>query len=48
MSQFPDYYKLLDIPQTATQEEIRHAYRKESLKFFLPPSALSPVLQADY
>lgn len=35
MSQFPDYYKLLGIPQTATQEEIRQAYRKESLKFVL-------------
>ncbi|EKM83768.1 hypothetical protein AGABI1DRAFT_81503 [Agaricus bisporus var. burnettii JB137-S8] len=32
MSQFPDYYQLLGISQTATQEEVRHAYRKESLK----------------
>lgn len=32
MSQFPDYYKLLNIIPTATQEEVRQAYRKESLK----------------
>ncbi|KAF9474464.1 DnaJ-domain-containing protein [Pholiota conissans] len=32
MSQFPDYYKLLNIPKTATHEEVRQAYRKESLK----------------
>ncbi|KAF9452638.1 DnaJ-domain-containing protein [Macrolepiota fuliginosa MF-IS2] len=32
MSQFPDYYKLLNISRTATQEEVRQAYRKESLK----------------
>ncbi|KXN89895.1 hypothetical protein AN958_04899 [Leucoagaricus sp. SymC.cos] len=32
MSEFPDYYKLLNITPTALQEEIRQAYRKESLK----------------
>ncbi|KAF8973894.1 DnaJ domain-containing protein [Flammula alnicola] len=32
MSQFPDYYKLLNVAKTATQDEIRQGYRKESLK----------------
>lgn len=32
MSQFPDYYKLLNISQVATQDEVRQAYRKESLR----------------
>lgn len=32
MSSFPDYYKLLNIPKTASQEEVRQAYRKESLR----------------
>ncbi|KAF5374782.1 hypothetical protein D9758_000143 [Tetrapyrgos nigripes] len=32
MSQIPDYYKLLDIPKSATQDEIRTAYKKESLR----------------
>lgn len=32
MSQFPDYYKLLNISRTATQDEVRQSYRKESLK----------------
>ncbi|KAI0662704.1 DnaJ domain-containing protein, partial [Cubamyces menziesii] len=32
MSAFPDYYKLLHIQQNATIEEVRTAYKKESLK----------------
>jgi len=28
----PDYYALLSIPQTATQDEIRQAYKRESLR----------------
>lgn len=41
MAQFPDYYKLLNIPKTATSDDIRQAYKRESLKC---PS-LPPVLQ---
>jgi curved DNA-binding protein CbpA len=32
MSTFPDYYSLLGITPSATQEQIRQAYKKESLK----------------
>ncbi|KAJ7675360.1 DnaJ domain-containing protein [Mycena rosella] len=32
MSRFPDYYKLLNISKTASHDEIRTAYKKESLR----------------
>ncbi|KAJ7246266.1 DnaJ domain-containing protein [Mycena haematopus] len=32
MSRFPDYYKLLNVAKSATQDEIRTAYKKESLR----------------
>ena len=32
MSDFPDYYAILGIPRTATTEEIRTAYKRESLR----------------
>ncbi|KAG1755143.1 DnaJ domain-containing protein [Suillus paluster] len=32
MSSFPDYYALLNVPKTATAEEIRQAYKRESLR----------------
>ncbi|KAF5337283.1 hypothetical protein D9611_003305 [Ephemerocybe angulata] len=31
-STFPDYYKILNLPNRATQDEVKQAYRKESLK----------------
>ena len=33
MSDFPDYYAILSVPRTATTEEIRSAYKKESLRY---------------
>jgi curved DNA-binding protein CbpA len=32
MSTFPDYYALLNCSKTATQDEIRQAYKRESLR----------------
>ncbi|KAF9096960.1 hypothetical protein BGX27_001057 [Mortierella sp. AM989] len=32
MSDFPDYYELLKVPETATTEEIREAYKREALR----------------
>jgi len=32
MSSFPDYYSLLGVTPSATQDQIRQAYKKESLK----------------
>ncbi|KAJ3847154.1 DnaJ domain-containing protein [Lentinula lateritia] len=32
MSQFPDYYAILGITQSASQDDIRTAYKKESLR----------------
>jgi hypothetical protein len=37
MSSFPDYYAILSIPRTATTEEIRTAYKKESLRYAATP-----------
>ena len=32
MTSFPDYYRILNIQKSATADEIRQAYKKESLK----------------
>ncbi|KAI0051747.1 DnaJ-domain-containing protein [Auriscalpium vulgare] len=32
MSSFPDYYKILNIPKNASTDDVKQAYRKESLK----------------
>ncbi|KAJ7359916.1 DnaJ domain-containing protein [Mycena albidolilacea] len=32
MARFPDYYKVLNIEKSATQDEIRAAYKKEALR----------------
>jgi len=31
-NKFPEYYVLLDIPRTATTEDVRNAYKRESLR----------------
>ncbi|BEI86349.1 hypothetical protein CcaverHIS002_0606360 [Cutaneotrichosporon cavernicola] len=45
MSTLPQYYNILNIDSTATAEEIRTAYRRESLKTH--PDRLSPKAPAD-
>jgi len=32
MASFPDYYDILNVPKDASTEDIRQAYRRESLK----------------
>jgi hypothetical protein len=32
MSEFPDYYAILGISKTSTTEEVRSAYKRESLR----------------
>ena len=36
MSELPDYYRLLNVTASATQDEIRQAYKRESLKSVSP------------
>ena len=36
MTSFPDYYRILNIQKSATADEIRQAYKKESLKYVSP------------
>lgn len=51
MSEFPDYYAILSIPRTATAEDVRSAYKRESLRYALEPgpfdNAVSLILAAD-
>ena len=42
MSDFPDYYAILGVPRTATTEEIRAAYKRESLRYVDTPLLPSP------
>lgn len=44
MPEFPDYYRLLNVTSSATQDEIRQAYKKESLKNVSPHRFLDPDL----
>ena len=32
MASFPDYYNVLNVPKNASTEDIKQAYKKESLK----------------
>lgn len=45
MSRFPDYYKLLNVSKSATHDEIRTAYKKESLRTH--PDRLANASAAD-
>lgn len=49
MSSFPDYYQLLNISKTASQDEVRPAYKKESLRsvfatYSIPIAPLTVIL----
>jgi curved DNA-binding protein CbpA len=44
MSDFPDYYAILGVPKTATAEEIRTAYKKESLRYAAVSLSFTPGL----
>ncbi|KDQ63756.1 hypothetical protein JAAARDRAFT_169924 [Jaapia argillacea MUCL 33604] len=45
MSQFPDYYSVLKVPKNASTDEIRQAYKKESLRTH--PDRLSNATSAE-
>jgi curved DNA-binding protein CbpA len=46
MSAFPDYYSLLNVPRSASQEEIRQAYKKASLRCEIVPSSFLQLLNS--
>ncbi|KAI8889457.1 DnaJ-domain-containing protein [Backusella circina FSU 941] len=45
MSNLPDYYKILDISPTATQDEVREAYKKQALLYH--PDRLADTANAE-
>ena len=44
MSNFPDYYAILSVPRTATPEEIRTAYKRESLRYADAPASSARLI----
>lgn len=48
MADLISYYKLLEIPENATQEEIKHAYRKQALRHHPDQNSNSPESQTRF
>ena len=45
---FPNYYAILNVPNNASHEEIKAAYKKESLKCALAAPSFSLSLDSNH